>query len=101
MIDLYQRQHYSLSDISKILGISDRQIGTHLRNLNITLRPRGGRNNCHSKLKVFYQGQEISLKELSQRTRISYGALRTRIFSMGLSVEEAITRPVLKRKGKT
>jgi hypothetical protein len=48
-------------------------------------------------LKVEYQGQQLTLKEISARCGIPSETLRLRLFSYGQSVERATTKSVSKR----
>lgn len=51
------------------------------------------RNKSNNYL-VEYNGERITLVELSERTAVPYQALRARIAEYGWSVEESITRPL-------
>lgn len=50
--------------------------------------------------RVTYQGRELSVRELAERTGTSYGMLYGRVILNGMTVEEALALPWQKREGK-
>ena len=52
-------------------------------------------NNTRKSVRFTYNGKELTLKQLSVESGVLLGTLRSRIYAQGLSVEEAISRPIM------
>jgi hypothetical protein len=52
-------------------------------------------NNTRKSVRYKFQGKEMTLKEVSVTAGIKYATLSSRVYGQGMSIEEAVSKPIL------